>query len=187
MGTNGLTGFERDVVDSVLVQLEGYWANRVTERATIRILRRTLRLIKPAVTVRSVDVAAAAMAGGRRDFAVDHAIPLATVVRELIKRRGISRDDLEQFLIARLVCVLITRREHDLLKQCGVRDCMPADWDLVAPFRAWLMGCHSPRRRKTPSISSASAREVHVTGGRRPVTSVTTRKITASTAKRYPI
>jgi hypothetical protein len=131
MGADGITKFEREVVDGVLWQLEGYWANRVTESTTIRILRRTLRLIRPPVTARSVNAAAAAMARGRPDSAVDHAIPVAIVARELIKKRGISRDELEQFLIARLVCVRITRGEHDLLSQCGLRNCMPDDWDLV--------------------------------------------------------
>jgi hypothetical protein len=134
MGIDGLTKFEREVVDSVLVQLEGCWANRVPESTTIRILRRTLRLINPRVKVRSAAVAAAPAVARGPDFPVDHAIPLAAVARELIKRRGISRDELEHFLSARLVCVLITKREHDLLAKCRLRHRMPADWDLVDCF-----------------------------------------------------
>lgn len=64
-----LTPFESEILDSILWQVEGFRLARVTGRATTRILRATLRRIKPRIIARTQSAEP-----GKRER--DHAIPI---------------------------------------------------------------------------------------------------------------
>ena len=135
MGLQGLTPFEREVIDSIHWQLEGHCSGRVSRRATTRILRATLRRIKPRLAARSIHLPATLPKRAGRDIALDHAIPLAVLVDELLSLGAASREALENAIISRLVLVAITKNEHDIvLRKAGLSKSMPSAWDGRDPF-----------------------------------------------------
>jgi hypothetical protein len=122
------TPFESEIVDSILWQVEGFKIGRVTKRATNRILRATIRRIRPRLIARSE----AAQANIREH---DHAIPVQVLSSRILDTPNLNRQKLETILHEWLVAVELTASEHrELLKNCGLGRCMPADWDGIDPL-----------------------------------------------------
>jgi len=120
-----LTPFESEILDSILWQVEGFRRGRVTRRATIRILRATIRRIRPRVIARSRSAES-----GLGEL--DHAIPVRLVCDRILNTKGLSRSKLQQIVAEWLVTVELTSREHrKVLLKCGLSRCMPDDWDGV--------------------------------------------------------
>jgi hypothetical protein len=86
-----LTSFESEILDSILSQVEAYRHGRVTRRATTRILRATLRRIRPRLIARSQS----AKAG---DCERDHAIPLRVVSDRILSADDLDRRKLQQIV-----------------------------------------------------------------------------------------
>ncbi|WP_298440372.1 hypothetical protein [uncultured Ferrimonas sp.] len=119
-----MTPFEQEVVASVLWQLQGYRKGVVTLRVTTRILRATLRRIKPKLVGRS----AALQPDEAADL--DHAIPLKVVVAKLLEWPGDELAVLSALLQRYLVAVELTQDQHRrLLKEAGLASDMPPQWD----------------------------------------------------------
>ena len=72
-----LTPFESEIVDSILWQVEGFKRGRVTKRVTTRILRATVRRIRPRLIARSK-----AANGHSREK--DHAIPVHIICDRIL-------------------------------------------------------------------------------------------------------
>ncbi|MDN3699229.1 hypothetical protein QWY97_18045 [Vibrio cortegadensis] len=129
-----MTPFEIEVLDSILWQLKGYAEGQVTERATTRILRATLRRIKP----RKIAYSLRAASIEKKD--IDHAIPLKIIVSKLINNPILTKEQLVILLDNLLVSVELTPEEHRMtLKKFKLSSDMPADWDGVdnlARYRA---------------------------------------------------
>jgi hypothetical protein len=124
-----LTLFEEEVLDSILWQLEGYQTGKVSERATKRILRATLRRIRPKLVARSCKVVDGAAAE------VDHAVPVKLVVERAMSRSDLSRDNLKDLICRLLVAVELSKEEHqNVLKKFRLQSSMPKDWDGNNPF-----------------------------------------------------
>jgi len=123
-----LTPFESEVLDSILWQAEGFRLGRVTRRATARILRATIRRIRPRLIARSQS-----SEPGARE--VDHAIPVRLVCERILGTENLDRSKLQQILAEWLVTVELTAREHrESLQKCGLSRCMPSGWDGVDPL-----------------------------------------------------
>ncbi|MGV8899389.1 MAG: hypothetical protein ACOH2B_09150 [Burkholderiaceae bacterium] len=124
-----MTPFELEILDSVILQLRGFHSKEVSLRATTRILRATLRRIKPPVVGRSVKL----VPGDSGE--IDHAVPLKVVVDELLKRKKWAKNKLLVFLEEWLARVEITRDEHRVdLEKLGLGCAMPEDWDNIDVF-----------------------------------------------------
>jgi len=121
------TPFESEIVDSILWQAEGFKLGRVTKRATNRILRATIRRIRPRVIARSE----AAQADIRE---LDHAIPVQVLANRILETQNLDRAKLETILHEWLVAVELTASEHRELLNCGLGRCMPKDWDGIEPL-----------------------------------------------------
>jgi hypothetical protein len=123
-----LTPFESEILESMLWQVEGFKIGRVTKRATTRILRATIRRIRPRLIARSE----AAEADNRE---VDHAIPLQVICSHILSTPDLDRCKLEAILHAWLVTVELTSLEHrEVLQKFGLASCMPQDWDNADPL-----------------------------------------------------
>jgi hypothetical protein len=119
------TPFEAEVIESLLWQHEGYWKGRVSERATKRIMRASLRRIKSPVI-------ACSKMSRRNGVEVqrDHAVPLNVIVEKILARRNWSNRGLTGLLNRTMVYVLLTRDEHVRQLTCtGLNRKMPSDWD----------------------------------------------------------
>jgi hypothetical protein len=128
-----LTPFESEILDSILWQVEGFHTGRVTKRATNRILRATIRRIRPRLIARSETVT-------KVDREIDHAIPVQVVCERILELPSLNRDTLTEILDTWLVSVELTNSEHrEILQKCGLVSCMPKDWngiDVLARYRA---------------------------------------------------
>jgi hypothetical protein len=127
-----LTPFESEILDSILWQVEGLKNGRVTERATCRILRATLRRIRP----RLIASSEAACADDRE---VDHAIPVHVLCQRILNTPNLDRTKLEAILDQWLVSVELTVSEHrEVLQKGGLANQVPHDWDgadILARYR----------------------------------------------------
>ena len=122
-----LTPFESEIVDSILWQVEGFKIGRVTERATNRILRATIRRIRPRLIARSE-------AANEDSREIDHAVPLKVLCRHILSSPDLDRSKLETILQEWLVTVELAASEHGILQKCGLGSRMPQDWDGVDPL-----------------------------------------------------
>ena len=93
-----LTPFESEILESILWQVEGFKIGRVTQRATARILRATLRRIQPRLIARS-------QAADVDNREVDHAIPLHVLCGRILDTPDLDRSKLETILDEWLVTV----------------------------------------------------------------------------------
>ena len=119
------TPFESEILDSILWQVEGFKCGRVTRRATTRILRATMRRIKPRLIARSQSVEP-----GTGEL--DHAIPLRVVCDYILDIKNLNRRKLQKILANWLVMVELTTQEHrEVLPKYGLSRSMPKDWDKV--------------------------------------------------------
>jgi hypothetical protein len=119
-----LTPFEKEVLASVLWQIHGFRLGKVSERVTRRILRATLRRIKPNNIGRSLNSIEAT------NVEEDHAVPVNTVVDFLLAEPTLDEAKLIEILSRYLVSVTITKQEHnEHLKRIGLQSAMPEDWD----------------------------------------------------------
>ena len=122
------TPFELEILDSILWQVEGFKCGRVTQRATTRILRATMRRIEPQLIARSQSVES-----GTGEL--DHAIPVAVICKHILKFENLNRDILQKIIADWLVLVELTVQEHrEVLQKCGLSRSMPKSWDGVDPL-----------------------------------------------------
>src|SRR5437773_9341977 len=107
------TPFESEVLESILWQVERLRIGRVTKRVTTRILRATIRRIRPRVIACSV--------AAHEDTAeIDHAIPVHVLCNRILSTPDLNRKTLEMILHESLVAVELTRSEHrEVLKKCS--------------------------------------------------------------------
>ncbi len=120
-----LTSFESEVLDSILWQVEGFRIGRVTQRATTRILRATIRRIQPRLIACSEAV-------GGDNGEIDHAIPVQMLCKRILKTPDLDRSKLEIILDEWLVAVELTCSEHrEVLQKRRLASGMPLDWDGV--------------------------------------------------------
>lgn len=123
-----LTPFELEILESILWQVEGHKIGRVTRRVTTRILRATIRRIRPRLIARSRSVAS-----GRCER--DHAVPITVICDLILRTNDLDRDKLSKIISGFLVVVELSPEEHTkTLKQGGVSSCMPDDWDGIDPL-----------------------------------------------------
>jgi len=124
-----LTPFESEILDSILLQVEGFKIGSVTQRATTRILRATIRRIQPRLIARSK------AADADNDREVDHAIPVHVLCGRILDTPNLDRTKLETILNEWLVTVELTASEHsEVLQKCGLASRMPPDWDGADPL-----------------------------------------------------
>jgi hypothetical protein len=122
------TPFESEILDSILWQVEGFKSGRVTQRATTRILRATVRRIRPRLIARSE-------AADMDNREIDHAIPLHVLCSRVLSTPDLDRGKLETILDEWLVTVELTASEHrDVLRKSGLASRMPRDWDGADPL-----------------------------------------------------
>ena len=122
------TPFELEVLESILWQIEGYKNGRVTERVTTRILRATLRRIKPRLIARSESAE-------NSKHVIDHAVPVNTLCQRILNTPDLDRAKLEGILHEWLVCAQLTEAEHDeVLPSHNLQSEMPKDWDNKDPL-----------------------------------------------------
>lgn len=118
-----LTPFEREIIDSLVWQVEGFKCGRVKERATNRILRATLRRIEHRVIASSLE----ARDVSRPDR--DHVVPVKTISDMLKNKDDVSAESfiaiLEQFYLS----VEISVSEHQRLNSLGLGRDVPRNWD----------------------------------------------------------
>lgn len=123
-----LTPFESEILDSMLWQVEGFRCGRVTRRATTRILRATIRRIRPRLIARSQAVQSD---GGE----LDHAVPVHVVCDLILGVKDLDRRKLLKIIEDWLVTVELTAQEHkEAMQKCGLSRRMPSDWDGVDPL-----------------------------------------------------
>ncbi len=123
-----LTPFESEVLESILWQVEGCKNGRVTERVTTRILRATIRRIKPRLIARSE-------AAENGKSVVDHTVPVHTLCKRILDTPDLDRTKLEEILQEWLVCAHLTEVEHtETLAKHNLQNSMPHDWDNKDPL-----------------------------------------------------
>lgn len=123
-----LTPFESEILDSILWQVEGFRLGRVTRRATTRILRATIRRIRPRLVARSQS----AESGDRE---IDHAIPVHILCDRIMNTQDLDRTKLTGIVADWLVAVELTPQEHrQVLQEHGLASRMPNDWDGLDPL-----------------------------------------------------
>lgn len=128
-----LTPFEDEILDSILWQLEGFRKQKVTERATKRILRATMRRIKPKLIARSVN------ANLGVEVEVDHAVPVNVIVQKIMECNLSTKASLKDVICTYLVAVELTKVEHKkLLKMHKLESEMPGDWDGQGPYARYI-------------------------------------------------
>jgi hypothetical protein len=119
------TPFEEEIIDSILWQVEGNKCGRVKDAATKRILRATLRRIRPQLIARTLS-----LESGKRE--IDHAIPLRFVCERILRAENLSKSELLKIITEWLVSVELTHQEHrEVLKNHGLSDAMPKNWDEI--------------------------------------------------------
>lgn len=124
-----LTPFENEVVDSLLWQIKGFKEGYVTERATNRILRASLRRIKHRLVGYSAESAKTSSTDN------DHAVPVKIIIKMLMEAPELSKDVAIDLLSRFYISVTITRREHTVvLKELDLESEMPSNWDGVDPL-----------------------------------------------------
>jgi len=124
-----LTPFENEMIDSLIWQIKGYKEGCVTERATNRTLRASLRRINHRVLGHSVDSIKAQSTHN------DHAVPVKIIVAMLMEEPELTKERVLSILGEFYVSVTISKHEHiSVLKTLGLESDMPKNWDGVDPF-----------------------------------------------------
>ncbi|MDQ8205722.1 hypothetical protein [Pelagicoccus sp. SDUM812003] len=145
------TPFESEVVDLAVWLLEGLKKGRTTERATNRILRATLRRIKPKLIGESLE---------SRDSSandIDHAVPMKVIVSK-IHEGEYTKERIQSILDQFLVSVKLTKDEHtQVLKKAGLSKDMPADWDGVDPYSRYKKAGIKIKPNQSAHTTPASA------------------------------
>lgn len=119
-----LTPFESEIVDSLLWQIKGFKDGQVSERATNRILRATLRRIKHKVAGHSIESVNASSTNK------DHAIPVKVIIKMLMETSELTKESALGILGKFYISVTITKQEHiSVLKKLGLESEMPENWD----------------------------------------------------------
>ncbi|MGD8690597.1 MAG: hypothetical protein PVI37_11735 [Gammaproteobacteria bacterium] len=124
-----LTSFESEIVDSLIWQVKGFQSGCVSERATKRVLRASLRRIKH----RIVGASRKGITAQRQTR--DHAVPVKVIISVLMEAREPDRTFVLSTLNNFYVSVLLCEEEHVIvLKSLGLESDMPPDWDGEDPF-----------------------------------------------------
>jgi hypothetical protein len=146
------TPFESEILDSILWQIEGFKIGRVSRRASTRILRATIRRIRPRLVARSE-------ATNDTDREIDHAIPVHVLCERLLSITSLDRPQLERIIGEWLVTVELTMSEHrEVLKKCGLHKCMPNDWDGCDPLARYHAAGIRLRALGSDAVDSESGR-----------------------------
>jgi hypothetical protein len=66
-------------------------------------------------------------------YDIEHAVPMAVVVA-LVDETGLDPELVWHVLTTYLVTYYIPKEEHTRINRMGLRNAMPADWDLVDPL-----------------------------------------------------
>ena len=121
-----MTEFEKEIINSMLWQIKGFCEGHVSERATKRIMRASLRRITAKKLGCSVN--AYNLKSGQID--TDHIVPIKVIVEMLMKCNNISKQKILGTLHKYYYTVDITRHEHTvILKNLDLESNMPEDWD----------------------------------------------------------
>ena len=124
-----LTSFESEIIDSLLWQIRGFKEGHVSERATNRVLRASLRRVKHRLAGFSAESSNALSTNN------DHAVPVKVVVKMLIDTPELTKDAVLEVLNKFYVSVVISEHEHtSTLKDLGLESEMPENWDGIDPF-----------------------------------------------------
>ena len=124
-----LTDFESEIIDSLLWQVKGFKNGHVSERATKRILRASIRRIKS----KNIGFSSASENETKNDE--DHAVPVKVIIQMIMDSKNIDRASIIEILDKFFVSVTITKKEHkETLKNNGLESDMPNDWDFNDPF-----------------------------------------------------
>lgn len=117
------TKFESAVIDLVVWLLEGLKGKKIKPSAANRILRATIRKIKPRIIGESKSSKKSSKRVG------DHAVPLKVIVSKL-RKAGPLKERVESILDRYLVKVWLTKYEHTkVLRKAGLEEKMPQGWD----------------------------------------------------------
>ena len=123
-----LTEFESEIVDSLLWQIQGFKENRVSERATNRILRASIRRIKHRLAGHSVE----SRNSIEKENENDHAVPVKVIIQMIMDTPNITKDQVIDILSKFYVSVTISKHEHvSVLRASALDSDMPDDWDRV--------------------------------------------------------
>ena len=87
-----LTPFESEVIDSILWQIKGFKEGVVTERATNRILRASIRRIK------TTNIGFSLESEKETNNENDHAIPVKIVIKMIIDSKNINKESILKVL-----------------------------------------------------------------------------------------
>lgn len=124
-----LTPFESEIIDSILWQIKGFKNGVVTERATNRILRASIRRIK------TTNIGFSLESEKETDNENDHAIPVKIIIEMIMDSKNINKESILQVLSKYYVSVVITRKEHKItLKKHGLESDMPSNWNNIDPL-----------------------------------------------------
>lgn len=124
-----LTKFEEEIVASLLWQIRGCKEHYVTERATNRVLRASIRRIK----LRPAGCSIESMNSIETDN--DHAVPVKVIIQYLMDEPSLTKDRVIEILDRFYVSVTISKQEHvSVLRTLGLESKMPDGWDVVDPF-----------------------------------------------------
>lgn len=124
-----LTPFESEIVDSLIWQIKGFKNGYVSERATNRVLRASLRRIKHRI------VGASQNGRTAQRQATDHAVPVKVIINMLMTAPELDRDVVLEILKKFYVSVILSEDEHKIsLNNIGLESDMPSYWDGEDPL-----------------------------------------------------
>jgi hypothetical protein len=124
-----LTPFEGEVIDSILWQIKGFKEGIVTERATNRILRASIRRIK------TTNIGFSLESEKETNNENDHAIPVKVIIKMILDSKNINKESILKVLSKYYVSVVITKKEHKItLKKHGLESEMPTNWNTIDPL-----------------------------------------------------
>ena len=96
-----LTPFESEIVDSLLWQIKGFKEGHISERATNRILRASLRRIKHRLVGYSIESISALSTDN------DHVVPVKVIIKILMDSSELTKDIIVETLSNFYVSVTI--------------------------------------------------------------------------------
>ena len=125
-----MTEFENEMIASILWQIKGLRENEVSQRATKRILRASLRRISAKHIGSSIEAEAINLKPSLID--IDHVIPVNVITNMILAQTDINKKSLVVFLGKYHCTAKITKQQHtQVLKEAGLSSKMPKDWDSV--------------------------------------------------------
>lgn len=124
-----LTPFENEIIDSLLWQVKGFKEGHVTERATNRVLRASLRRVKHRISGYSTESTKA------KTTHIDHAVPVKIIIKLLMESPELTKEGILEVLRKFYISVTISEHEHtSVLKNLGLESEMPENWNGIDPF-----------------------------------------------------